>query len=150
MEAAGRCPGGQTAGLPSGSARRPQGSFSSPSQAGWWAWGQRRNHSEALARRPPSWPCRCHVWGRHCSPGPTEPHSQACLRASLQGSRARVLPENSDTPKLHLKFRGPPSLPLMNLLKELSALGCCLYGAPVCAPLSMRRVHLHFLSTPLF
>ena len=65
----------------------------------------------SLARRP-SWPCRRHVRGRRCSPGPTEPHSQACLRASLQGSRAQVPPENSDTPKLHLKFsRAPPSPP---------------------------------------
>lgn len=79
---------------------------------------------ETLSFRWSSWSCRRCIWGRHCSPGSTEPHSWGCQITCLKGTRAQVLPENSDTPKLHL--RASPLL-LMNFLKESHALGCWLY-----------------------
>ena len=119
----------------SGSARRPPGSISSLSQAQSCGLGGGGTTTVRLSPSlRPSWPCRRRVRGRCCSLGPMELRSQACLRACLQGSRAQVLPENSDTPKLHLKFSGAP---LSSSDASPEGAGCpghCFYGIPGLCP----------------
>lgn len=94
-----------------------------------------------------SWSCRRCIWGRHCSPGSTEPHSWGCQITCLKGTRAQVLPENSATPKLHL--RASP-LHLMNFLRSHMLWGADSTGISPLCPCVHEKCSFALSLPPLF